>query len=341
METTSIITAERVDEAGAISRFGVEEFVSDNVIILRNTLQEEVRRRTVEILKFRGTAHQKGEWPFTIVPGRGVVVLPLSALELKQKSSVARISSGSLELDQMCGGGFFRDSIILVSGPTGTGKTLVTTEFLAAGERCLLFAFEESREQLARNAHGWGVDFAKMEATGRLKVVCDYPESAALEDHLIRMKREIESFRPDRVAVDSLSALERVAPTKGFREFVIGLVSHVKHLEIPGVFTSTTSTLMGGVSITETHISTITDSIILLRYVEMRGRMRRGLTVLKMRGSLHDKEIREFDIDGRGMHIGAPFREVSGILSGQFQHIADDEGHGSPDGGAPSPGYPG
>jgi CheY-like chemotaxis protein len=122
MEVTSIITAERSEEHGAISRYGVEEFVSDNVIVLRNALQEEVRRRTVEILKFRGTSHQKGEWPFTIVPGQGVIVLPLSALELKQKSSDMRISSGNPELDQMCGGGFFRDSIILVSGPTGPGK---------------------------------------------------------------------------------------------------------------------------------------------------------------------------------------------------------------------------
>ncbi len=335
IDVTSIITAERTQDHGSISRYGVEEFVSDNVIILRNTLQDEVRRRTVEILKFRGTNHQKGEWPFTIVPGRGVVVIPLSALELKQKSSAARIPSGVRELDAMCGGGFFRDSIILLSGPTGTGKTLVTTEFLAggdaSGERCLLFAFEESREQLVRNATGWGVDFARMEAEGKLRIVCAYPESAALKDHLISMKREIEEFRPERVAVDSLSALERVAPLKSFREFVIGLVSHVKHLEVPGLFTSTTSSLLGGDSITETHISTITDSIVLLRYVEMHGQMRRGLTVLKMRGSLHDKEIREFTIDGNGMHIGAPFREVTGILSGHFRRIAitDLSGNGS------------
>ncbi|MFL5898643.1 MAG: ATPase domain-containing protein, partial [Solirubrobacterales bacterium] len=294
-----------------------------------------------EILKFRGTGHQKGEWPFTIVPGQGVVVLPLSALELKQKSSIARINSGSPELDQMCDGGFFRDSIILVSGPTGTGKTLITTEFLSAGDRCLLFAFEESREQLYRNASGWGIDFVRMEAEGRLKVVCTYPESAALEDHLIRMKREIEAFRPDRVAVDSLSALERVAPLKSFREFVIGLVSYVKHQEIPGVFTSTTTSLLGGESITETHISTITDSIILLRYVEMHGQMRRGLTVLKMRGSVHDKQIREFTIDGRGMHIGAPFRELTGILSGQFRQIMVPEGFGLPGNGAPGTESPG
>ncbi|MHC5538440.1 circadian clock protein KaiC [Singulisphaera rosea] len=328
LSVTSVITAERTRDHGPVSRYGVEEFVADNVIIFRNFLDQEVRRRTVEILKFRGTNHQKGEWPFTIVSGEGIVVIPLSALQLKQKSSDARVSSGNEILDTMCGGGFFRDSVILVSGPTGTGKTLITTEFLAAGDRagdrCLLFAFEESREQLFRNAQGWGVDFAKSEEEGRLKVVCEYPESAALEDHMIRIKREIEDFSPDRVAFDSLSALERVASIKSFREFVIGLTSYIKHKEIPGLFTATTSSLLGGTSITETHVSTITDSIILLRYVEVNGRMHRGITVVKMRGSSHDKDIREFDIAEDGLHIGMPFRGVFGILSGNFHRVPVD-----------------
>ncbi len=329
MGVTSLITAERLGEDGPIARFGVEEFVADNVIILRNHLEQESRRRTVEILKFRGTDHQKGECPFTIIPGEGIVVIPLSAIELKQRSSDRRVTSGNNDLDAMCGGGFFRDSIILVSGPTGTGKTLITTGFIAGGadrgERCLLLAFEESREQLVRNASGWGIDYERMEAEGKLKVVCAYPEAASLEDHLIWIKKLIDEHRPDRVAVDSLSALERVASLKSFREFAIGLTSFIKHREIPGLFTATTSTLLGGSSITETHISTTTDSIILLRYVEMYGEMRRGLAVLKMRGSHHDKEIREFTIDGRGMHIGQAFRNIFGILSGNFTRVSPGE----------------
>jgi circadian clock protein KaiC len=325
---TALITAERTKEYGSICRQDVEEFVTDNVVILRNALEQEKRRRTIEILKFRGTQHQKGQFPFTVTPD-GVVIIPLSAIELKQKSSSVRITSGNGELDAMCGGGFFRDSIILLSGATGCGKTLITTEFIAggvrAGERCLLFAFEESRDQLFRNAHGWGIDFDRMEADGRLKVICEYPEAASLEDHLIGMKQAIDDFRPSRVAVDSLSALERVASIKSFREFVIGLTSYIKYRELAGLFTATTANLLGGTSVTETHISTITDSIILLRYVEMYGEMRRGITVLKMRGSMHDKDIREFTIDNRGMHIGRPFRGVSGILSGRFQHVAPSE----------------
>ena len=329
MGVTSIITAERIEEYGPVSRFGIEEFVSDNVIIFRNTLLEGVRRRTVEILKFRGATHQKGEWPLTIVPDEGIVVIPLSAIELQQKSSEARLSTGNRELDSLCGGGFFRDSVILVSGPTGTGKTLITTEFVAAGvkegQRSLLFAFEESREQLYRNARGWGIDFEDMEARGLFRVLCEYPEAASIEDHLIRIKKEIEEFNPDRVAIDSLSALECVASDKGFREFAIALTSYIKHREIPGLYTATTSTILGGTSITETHISTITDTIILLRYVEKLGQMRRGLGVLKMRGSYHNKDIREFTIDESGLHIEGPFRSVFGILSGNFRHVSPTE----------------
>jgi len=329
MGVTAVMTAERTQEYGEIGRFRVEEFVADNVIIMRNVLEDEKRRRTVEILKFRGTTHQKGEYPFTILPGEGIVVIPLSGMELKQKSSMVRVTSGNVELDEMCSGGFFRDSIILVSGATGCGKTLMVTEFMAggiqAGERCLLFAFEESREQLVRNASGWGIDYEKMEQAGNLKILARYPETAGLEDHLIWMKKEMETFKPGRIAVDSLSALERVSTRKGYREFVIGLTSFIKQQEAAGMVTSTTPTLLGGTSVTEAHISTITDSIILLRYVELFGEMRRCLTVLKMRGSMHDKQIREYTIDGSGYRIGKAFTNVTGILTGNVAYVAQQE----------------
>jgi len=326
MGVTAVLTAERTDDHGPIARFGVEEFIADNVMILRNALEDETRRRTIEILKFRGCDHQKGEYPFTIVPQGGVIVIPLSAMSLNMRSSNVRISSGNKELDQMCGGGLFRDSVTLVSGATGTGKTLTVSQFLqggaADGEKCLLLAFEESRDQLVRNATGWGFDFEKMERDGLLRVVCDYPDVSGLEDWLVTIQAIISDFGPQRVALDSLSALENVGTIKAFREFVIGLTSFIKHKEITGMFTSTTGSLMGGDSITESHISTLTDSIILLRYVEMFGEMKRGLTVLKMRGSAHDKAIREFIIGKGGMQMGRAFRNVTGILTGAPMHVS-------------------
>ena len=324
--TTAVLSAERADDYGPIARFGVEEFIADNVMILRNALGAEKRRRTLEILKFRGTDHHKGEFPFTIATDGGFLALPLSAIQLRQKSSNVRISSGNRELDEMCGGGLFRDSVTLVSGATGTGKTLTVAQFLnggaAAGERCLLLAFEESRDQLFRNAASWGIDFERLERDGLLKVVCDYPDIAGLEDWLVTIQSTIAEFKPQRVALDSLSALERIGTVNAFREFVIGMTSFIKQQEITGLFTATTSSLMGGSSITEANISTLTDSIILLRYVEMFGDMKRGLTVLKMRGSLHDRGIREFHIDQRGMHLGDRFKNVTGILAGAPVHLS-------------------
>ena len=317
---TSIITAERTAEYGEIARFGVEEFVVDNVVILRNTIEAEKRRRMLEILKFRGTTHRKGEYPFTIRSEMGVVIIPLSAIELEHDASNARVTSGNATLDEMCGGGFFRDSIVLVSGATGSGKTLIATSFLAGGfrddERCLLFAYEESRGQLFRNATSWGMDLAAMERAGRLKVVSAYPESESLEDHLIRMKGEIEQFQPDRIAVDSLSALERGSSERSFREFVIALTSFIKHTGISCIYTTTTPELMGGASVSDSNVSTITDAVILLRYVEIEGELGRALAVLKMRGSPHDKNIRSYTIDDAGLHIGSPFHRVTGVISG-------------------------
>ncbi|PON11753.1 circadian clock protein KaiC, partial [Candidatus Entotheonella serta] len=177
MGVTALMTCERTSDYGELSRYSIEEFVTDNVVILRNALEDEKRRRTIEILKFRGTSHQKGEFPLTVVPNAGIVVVPISSVTLAQPSSSERVTSGNTQLDHMCGSGFFRNSVTLVSGATGTGKT---TEFLngglSRGERCLLFAFEESQEQIFRNAQGWGIDFRPYLEDGRLSMVCEYPE---------------------------------------------------------------------------------------------------------------------------------------------------------------------
>jgi circadian clock protein KaiC len=330
MGVTAVITAERAADEGKISRYDIEEFITDNVVILRNGLEVEKRRRTVEVLKFRGAPHRKGEYPFSVLPAEGIVLIPLFQEEgLRGTSTSVRITSGDTELDRMCGGGFFRDSIVLASGATGTGKTLLAAQYArggaSEGERTLMFAFEESREQLLRNAAGWGIDFEDLEDRGLLLLISEYPDTAGLEDHLIRMRNLMEEYAPSRVAIDGISALERLSSPRAFREFTFGLTSYIKQREMNGLFTATTPSLFGTGSVTEAHISSITDTVLLLRYVEVGGEMRRGLMVLKMRGSPHDRRIRDFTIDGRGMHIGLPFRNISGILAGTPRHIADDE----------------
>jgi len=325
LHLTAVMTLESGRDHGSSLPDGFEQYVTDNVVVLRNVLEDEKRRRTVEVLKMRGAMHRKGEYPFTVLNGQGVVVVPLSVIELSQQSTDTRITSGNQALDDLCMGGFFRDSVVLASGATGTGKTLMVTEFMAGGaqhgERSLLLAFEESVEQIYRNARGWGRDFEALEKQGLLRVVATYPEVASVEDHLVEITRQIEEFRPARIAIDSLSALERSGSAKGFREFIIVLTSYLKAEQIAALFTATTPTLIGGASVTDAHISTLTDSIILLRYAEVESEVKRGITVLKMRGSAHDKRIHEFTIDSTGMHILGAFQGLGGILAGRVAPV--------------------
>jgi circadian clock protein KaiC len=326
---TTLMTAERSDEYGPVARYGVEEFVTDNVIILRHPLANERRRRTIEILKFRGAAHHKGEYPFSIDERSGINVIPLAETGLKSRALTQRTSIGKPQVDEMCGGGIFRDSIVLVSGATGTGKTMMATEFLAAGvrarQRGLLFSFEESRPQLLRNAASWGVDFGDAEREGLLRLNSRYPERTGLEDLLVDMRHQIESFRPARLAVDSLSVLDRVSSGASFREFVVGMTSLIKEYELVALCTNTTGIGTATPSPELTHVSTLTDTIILLRYVELEASVHRCLTVLKMRGSAHDKAIREYTIGDAGMEVGGPLTGVAGILAGTPIHGASAE----------------
>ena len=328
LNVTTLMTTERREEYGPVATFGVEEFVSDNAIIFRNVLEGERRRRTIEILKLRGTTHMKGEYPFTIT-NQGINIFPLGAMRLTQRSSNIRISSGVKYLDNMCGGGFFKDSIILATGATGTGKTLLVSKFLQEachiGERSILFAYEESRAQLSRNATSWGIDFEELEHQGLLKIICAYPESTGLEDHLQIIKSEISEFKPSRIAIDSLSALARGVSNNAFRQFVIGVTGYAKQEEITGFFTNTTTHFLGSNSITDSHISTITDTIILLQYVEIRGEMSRAINVFKMRGSWHDKGIREYTITREGPQIKNSFQDYERIISGVPTRVSIDE----------------
>ena len=229
----------------------------------------------------------------------------------------------------MCGGGFHRDSVILVSGATGCGKTLLATTFAhkgcQVGQKTLYLAFEESRHQLVRNAASWNLSLHPFEERGLLRIEALYPEACSLADHLVRIKDLCETFQVERIVLDSMSALERVTIGKSFREFAIGLVSFVKQRQAATLITAASPFLLGGTSVTEANISTITDAILLLRYVEINAEMRRGITALKMRGSEHEKFIREYRIDKNGIHIGEAFQNIGGILAGTPQQLVHTE----------------
>ncbi|GAC1444620.1 MAG: circadian clock protein KaiC [Mycobacteriales bacterium] len=311
MGLTVLLTVETPDDPGTtLSRFGIEEFVGDSVVLLRHIHEGKVRRRSVEVLKMRGAMHRKGDFGFTVLPGQGVVVLPQAVIQYGQETEPRRISIGVAGLDELSGGGFFHDSIVLVSGATGSGKTCLSTAFLhagaAAGERVLLLSYEESPGQLFRNAAAWGIDLVQHQQSGLLKVLALYPEVASLDDHLIEIMEVVDSFKPSRIVVDSLSSLERIGSTSTYREFVIGLAAFVKQEQITMLVTLSTSALNGGAPTTEGHISTLTDAIVLLRYVPEPGRVDRAMTLLKMRGSAHDTSVRRYTITSEGMQIGAP-----------------------------------
>jgi circadian clock protein KaiC len=216
---TTVMTAERAEDYGPISRHGFEEFVADNVLILRNALELEKRRRTIEVLKLRGGSHRKGEHLFTLVDGVGMVVVSHEPITFDYPASGRRLTSGVPRIDDMLGGGLFDKSLVLLSGPSGVGKSVLTTHFVAGigeGEKALFFTFEESRDQLIRNARAWGVDLEGLETAGRVRIVSSAPESATLEMHLLRMQEEMADFAPDRVALDSVTALQRVATAQSF-----------------------------------------------------------------------------------------------------------------------------
>jgi circadian clock protein KaiC len=319
MGVTAVLTSERQHDDNSIGRFGVEEFVIDNLVILRNVSEDEKRRRTIEILKFRGAPHRSGEYSFAITR-QGLTVLPISLIGQRPQASEQRVNVDGGTLDEMLAGGVFRDSVTLVAAPTGAGKSLLATTFAAtgaaAGDRVLLMSFEESREQILRNAHGWGIDLESMETAGLLRVESTYPEVASLEDHFAHLRHVIDRFQPQRCAIDNLSALERIATNRGLRDFIVGFTGFLRRNEITALFTSATTSLSGAATITESHASALTDAIIVLRYIESDSRIRRVVCVLKQRSSAHDPRIREFTIDGRGMSIGEPIEGASGLLAG-------------------------
>jgi circadian clock protein KaiC len=329
---TTLISAERPHENGSVTRYGAEEFAVDNVIVMRNVREEERRRRTVEVLKLRGADHHRGEFPFVINAISGIEIVPFSPIEGDDSGSAERISLGNADLDAMCGGGMYRDALMMITGATGTGKTLIGLQFMVAGiqagERVLYLSFEESRWQLERNAAAWGMDLTGSEHQGNLKIVSRYPARVGLEDLLVELKHTVEEFAPKRLVLDSITAVEHNAPQNAFREFSVGLSGYLKARGVATMMTTTLPNLLGGDHATDLYLSTIADAIIALRYFDLDSQVRRAILVLKVRGSQHASEMHEYEILSTGMSVKGPIRGIGGILAGLAQTS------GWPNGGA-------
>jgi circadian clock protein KaiC len=324
---TAIITAERGD--GTLTRHGLEEYVSDCVLLLDHRVTEQVSTRRLRVVKYRGTRHGTNEYPF-LIDEAGFTVLPITSIGLEHDAPTERVSTGVPQLDDMLGGvGVYRGSSILVSGPAGTGKTSLANHFAAAacarGERCLYLAFEESPEQIVRNMRSIGLDLRRHVDDGSLKVHSTRPTLHGLETHLALVHRLVRTFDPHVVVVDPISNLDAVGSAFEVQTMLMRLVDLLKSRGTTALFTSL-YTGAGDYAITESGVSSLIDTWILLRNLEHNGERNRALHVLKSRGTAHSKQVREFILTDEGVQLVEVFVSDTGVLTGSARqlHLASE-----------------
>jgi circadian clock protein KaiC len=272
---------------------------------MRLVVDGDRRRRSVEVAKYRRSGHYKGEFPCTITT-RGISVFPLDAPDRPDADKIERYSSGVAGLDEMTHGGFLRNSIMLVRGPTGSGKTMLAGQFARAGalrsERVMYYGFEEPRPTLIRNFDEIGMGMAALARGGDLKIQCRYPEATSLEDLLVDLRLGLEEFQPSLVVMDSISSIEHASSEKGFRQFMIGVASILRG---HGRSALLTQTVLAGTATEHTapYLSTIADAIISLDYSPAGYELNRTMRVVKMRGSAHETHPYRLQIGGGGLNI--------------------------------------
>jgi circadian clock protein KaiC len=315
---TTLITAERY-RTDRLTRHGIEEFVSDCVIVLDHRIREEISTRRLRIVKYRGSRHGTNEYPF-LFDERGISVLPISSLGLDHAAPTERISSGIARLDGMLGGkGFYRGGSILISGTSGTGKTSVAAHFVDAacrrGERCLFFAFEESPRQIVRNMRSIGIDLQPWVRKGLLLFQAARPTYAGIEEHLLVTHKRISSFQPSVVVVDPVTNLIMVSTANEVRSMLTRLVDFLKTQGITSIFTSLTA---GGGSLeaSEVDVSSLMDTWLVLVSITVGGERNRALYVLKSRGMEHSNQIREFLLTDHGLRLLDVYLGPDGVLTG-------------------------
>jgi circadian clock protein KaiC len=301
---TAIVTAERGEQM--YTRQGLEEYITDAVIALDHRIHEQISTRRIRVVKYRGSTHGTNEYPF-LIDRDGITVLPVTSMLLQHEAPSERVSSGLPALDEMLGGkGFYRASTVLLSGTAGTGKTTLSTHFVnaacARGERCLYFLFEESPQQMIRNMKSAGVDVQRWVEQGLLQFRADRPSRFGLETHLLQMHQAVEAFDPDVVVMDPITNLMAVGTNNDVRAMLTRVIDFLKMRGITAMFTSLTSTTQS-LEHTESMISSLMDTWILVAVAEQERRRGRLIYVLKSRGMPHSDEVRSFRITNQGIEL--------------------------------------
>jgi circadian clock protein KaiC len=320
---TAVITGERGD--GALTRHGIEEYVSDCVVVLDHRVAEQTSIRRLRILKYRGSLHGTNEYPF-LIGESGVSVLPITSFGLLHQVSMERVSTGVPRLDAMLGdGGFFRGSTVLVSGTAGTGKSTLAAQLCAAtcarGERAMYFAFEESEAEIIRNMRSVGIDLARWVEEGLLQFHCFRPSLLGLEAHLVAMQKAVDGFQPAVAVKDPISDLLRIGTGAEVSAMLTRQVDFLKSRGITTLFTSLHSGTQPAQA--DQHMASLVDTWLLLKTMEGNGELNRLLYVLKSRGMGHSNQIREFLLTDKGIELADVYVGPQGVLTGSARQAQE------------------
>jgi circadian clock protein KaiC len=314
---TTIITGERA--GGQLTRQGLEEFISDCVILLDHRVIGQISTRRLRVVKYRGSTHGTNEYPF-LIDENGISILPITSFGLEYEVSRERVPTGVLGLDEMLGGlGYYRGSTVLLSGTAGTGKTSVAAHLAqvtcARGERCLFFSFEESASQILRNMRTIGIDLQAFVRKGILRIHSSRPTVFGLEMHLVRMHKLISQFQPSVVIVDPVSNLQTAGTKEDTTNLFVRLVDFLREKGILGFLVSLTGAAKP-LEATDEAISSMVDTWLLLRDLESNGERNKVLYVLKSRGMDHSNQLREFHITSKGVKLVNAYLGPEGVLTG-------------------------
>ena len=312
---TAIVTGERGEKS--LTRFGLEEYVADCVILLDHRVEGQMATRRLRIVKYRGSTHHTSEYPFLIDEG-GISILPVTSMGLKHEAAAERVPSGVARLDAMMEGkGYYRGSSVLVSGTAGAGKTSLAAHFAyaaaARGERCMWFAFEESPSQIIRNMRSIGIDLEPAVRRGMLRFHAERPTIYGLEMHLVTMHKLVNEFKPQVVVIDPVSNFTALGSGAEVKAMLTRLIAFIKTEGITALFTNLTA---GDTSLeaTDVGISSLMDTWLVMRYMQHGAERNRFLAILKSRGMAHSNQTREFLLTEQGMELRDVYVGPSGDL---------------------------